>query len=301
MKVWHRMGLRAQLMVGFLVVYVMVVLFMTHSLSQWSMEKLHASQGQLLTQLAQQMSRALDKDMYERYREISNLARLPLMSRQDITAEMRRDHFNRLKATHSYYAWIDQTDADGNILIGTDGLLEGKNVAKRDWFVEGRAGMHVGDVHDAFLLAKLLPKPANDPLPLRLVDVSAPIVNAEGSVLGVLCGHLGWHWAIDVRSQLLAPLGEDRQIDILVLNREGKVLLGTPELLPNSEGLAMSSVRHAVSGKPATLVDVWPDGRAYLTASAVSGGFEDYPGLGWIVMVRQPVEEAFADADAMVG
>ena len=59
------------------------------------------------------------------------------------------------------------TDSEGNILTGTDGLLVGKNVAKRSWFIEGSKGLHFGDAHDAFLLAKLMPKPKWDDLPLR--------------------------------------------------------------------------------------------------------------------------------------
>jgi diguanylate cyclase (GGDEF)-like protein len=41
-------------------------------------------------------------------------------------------------------------------------------------------------------------------------------------------------------------------------------------------------------------VDTWQDGTSYLTGVATGEGYEDYAGLGWSVVVRQPTEVAFA-------
>lgn len=37
----------------------------------------------------------------------------------------------------------------------------------------------------------------------------------------------------------------------------------------------------------------WPDDQTYLTGFTASTGYDDYDGLGWTVVVRQPVEIAY--------
>ena len=43
-------------------------------------------------------------------------------------------------------------------------------------------------------------------------------------------------------------------------------------------------------------VQEWPDGKHYLTGLATSQGYKDYPGLGWTVIARQSLDEAYAPA-----
>jgi signal transduction histidine kinase len=44
---------------------------------------------------------------------------------------------------------------------------------------------------------------------------------------------------------------------------------------------------------------VWSDGRSYLSAASASSPLSDYPGMGWVVVVRQPQELALAKAIAL--
>ncbi len=137
-------------------------------------DQIKADRGLLLAEIAHQMAWEMDKGIFERLREIQIMASLPLLSDPKVSFAEKQHLLEKLQDTYRNYAWIGFTDAEGNILVGTHDLLEGKNVAKRDWFINGAKGPAVGDVHDAFLLAKLLPKPENDFLPLRLLDISAP-------------------------------------------------------------------------------------------------------------------------------
>lgn len=43
----------------------------------------------------------------------------------------------------------------------------------------------------------------------------------------------------------------------------------------------------------------WSDGRRYLTAASASKPIADYPGMGWLVVVRQSEAQAMADATAL--
>lgn len=40
-------------------------------------------------------------------------------------------------------------------------------------------------------------------------------------------------------------------------------------------------------------------GHNYLTAFAYGDGYLDYPGLGWTVIVREPVDNAFAPVSTL--
>ncbi|MGZ5000051.1 MAG: bifunctional diguanylate cyclase/phosphodiesterase, partial [Methylomonas sp.] len=195
--------------------------------------------------------------------------------------------------SYKNYAWIGFTDQEGNILAGTRAMLEGKNVKSRSWFSEGVKGSAVGNVHDAFLLAKLLPKPEHDFLPLRLLDISAPINDDNGQFLGVLCGHLSWDWAFQVRNSLLEPLKAEHQLEVVIVNADGAILLSTPELNQLTQKLDLPSLQLARQQKQGYTVEVWPDGQRYLTGYHASTGFADYPGLGWTMLVRQNIEQAY--------
>ena len=67
----------------------------------------------------------------------------------------------------------------------------------------GRERLHQEDIHDAVLLGKLLPPPELDELPLRLMDISLPLLDRQGHFIGVLATHLSLDWTYQLRNQLL--------------------------------------------------------------------------------------------------
>lgn len=282
---------------------VLVVLILGITLSQISafvtreaaVSQVRTDKGLLLAEIAHQMADEMDRGVFERHREIRIMASLPIISDPQIPLSTKQALLEKLQDSYRNYAWIGFTDAQGIIVAGTHGILVGKSVAKRSWFIEGAKAPFVGDVHDAFLLAKLLPKPEHDFLPLRLLDVSAPIFDAKGKLVGVLCGHLSWDWSYQVKNALLAPLKDHAPTDILILGKEGQILLGTPGLHKLTPKLSLPSVQAARRGG-GFITEDWPDGRSYLTGYAASTGFMDFRGLGWTILVRQTTEDAFAAA-----
>lgn len=261
--------------------------------------QVEGDRGQLLGQMAASLGESMDRVMFERRREILIVAGLDLIRDPAVPLDTKRRFLESLKTSYEDYAWIGFTDDQGTILAGTGRLLEGKSVAARDWFIKGKEGPFAGDVHDAFLLAKLLPKAEGDDLPLRLVDLSAPIRDDQGRVIGVLCGHLSWVWARKVRDALLEPVAGQAPPEVFLLNREGHILMGTPELPDQSQSLALAAVQTARRGGQGAQVERWLDGQQYLTGFSQGNGHADYPGLGWIALVRENVAEAFKAADRL--
>jgi diguanylate cyclase (GGDEF)-like protein len=251
--------------------------------------ELTLSIGREMRELAAQMRDKLDRSMFERYRDLSIVAALDPLITPDLRDENRRTHLANLQRTYPDYAWIGYTDRSGKVLAATGGLLEGHDVSERPWFRGAVAGPFVGDVHKAVLLEKLLTNP--DPsAPLRFVDVAMPLKDAAGEVTGTVGAHLSWSWAEEIQTSLLAADHIADGVEILVLSSEGDVLLGDPRL--EGQRLALASITAAQQGGTGALEEIWPDGVDYLTGYSRARGFREFPGLGWIVLARQPVDLA---------
>jgi PAS domain-containing protein len=293
-SVTHSLKLRLALIIG--VLSLSTTLLLSHIVSSYSKHQVQSDRGSLIREVAVQMANRLSQDMNSRAQEILFLTSLNPIRDIATALAQKQALFEQVKKSYPHYAWIGITDENGQILAGTEGILVGKSVAQRDWFIEGRQKLHFGNAHDAFLLAKMMPKPKWDDLPLRLVDISAPVHDLAGRFIGVICGHLSLDWAFEARDRMLANLN-DRSIDMLVLNHDGKVLMGTPALPSLSIDLhQLESYRESSEGKIRPLVEQWPDEKFYLTVSVPEPGFRSYDGMGWSVVVREDQESAFETA-----
>jgi|GEM_PF-2049564 len=262
-------------------------------------ERLVLKIGDNLAEQAFQLADKLDRGMFERWREVQILAGLEVIRDPQASPWRQRQFLEEVRQTFPHYAWLGLTDAKGTILTATGGLLEGQGVAQREWFQGGSQGPFLGDVHEAFLLAKLLPPSVGSPL--RLVDVATPVHSPAGEFLGVLCSHLSWSWAREVRDSLLRPEEERANLSIYILGRGGAELLGPerdqavwpPELLERLRQAAQPGRPHQF------LAFQDPAGVEHLAGAAICAGHRDYPGLGWLVVVRQSLDEALAPVRAL--
>ena len=249
--------------------------------------------GRNLAELAFQTTDKLDRGMYERYREVQLMAQRYEITDPTVPMAAKRAVLESMQATHPYYAWIGLTDNHGTVKIATKGLLEGKDVSARPWYGAAYKGVYLHDVHEAVLLAKLLPNPTNEPK--RFFDVAFPFHGPDGAIAGVFGTHLSWQWAANVERSVLRPLAARESADTLILSRKGAVLLGPKEYA--DKVVDQESFRRADKRKNGSVVETWPDGKRYLVGYSQSVGHESYPGLGWVVVVRQPLDVAFKPVD----
>jgi diguanylate cyclase (GGDEF)-like protein len=247
-----------------------------------------------LVALARTMSDRLDQNMFERYREIGNLARLePLRGVWQDNPARARAILMQLQHGLSDYAWLGLADSNGAVRAATRGMLEGVSVAQRPWFINGSAGPTVEDVHDAKLLDSLLRQTA-DEAPFRFVDVAMPVFGPDGAKAGVLGAHLSWNWAGSLRDNVLRNHDPALGSELWVVGRDGTVLLGPKDARP-FDPARLAAARYGIS-----FVDE-SGGRAMLTALVATKGQDDYPGLGWLVAARRPVDVALAPANRLTG
>ncbi|KJH70479.1 sensor histidine kinase [Aliterella atlantica] len=263
-------------------------------------EQIKVNVGESLAELAYQMTDKLDRGMFERYRDLQILSTLNAIRTPDYAISEQRNLLEQLQNTYLDYAWIGLTDSRGIVRASTGKLLEGKSVAQRPWFIKGKTAPYVGDVHEALKLAKLLPNPSKEPL--RFVDIAVPVKDLQGNYQGVLGAHLSWSWSNEVKRSLLRSL-QNQYTEMFVLREDGSQLLGPQgfNAAPQADKrqaspLQLASVQAAKQGANNYKIEPWADDRKYLTGFAKSSGYRNYPGLGWLVLVRQPTDVAFAPA-----
>ncbi|MFC3457405.1 PAS domain S-box protein [Massilia haematophila] len=252
-------------------------------------EQAERDAGRSLAELAFQTTDKLDRGMYERYREVMLMAERHEIIDGDVPAAAKRAVLDSMQATYPYYAWIGLTDKAGRVQAATRGLLENADVSERPWFAAAHQGEHLHDVHEAVLLAKLLPDPGGEPW--RFFDIAFPFRDKNGAIAGVLGAHLSWRWAADIERSVLRPLADRKAVDTLILSRTGAVLLGPKAFA--GKVLDQDSVRLSRQGGTGSVIETWPNGRRYLVGYSPSRAYGPYPGLGWVVVVRQPLEEAY--------
>ena len=254
-----------------------------------STEELKRMIGAGLAERARHGAQQLDATMHERYRDVLLLANRAELRKPGLSAGARREVIEALQGSYPMYAWIGLAGLDGVVTASSGGLLEGANVAKRPWFADALAGRHVHDVHEAVLLAKLLPVQVGGPP--RFVDIAFPVAGADGKPVAVLGAHLNWRWAEQIRSRfdLAATSGEQT----MIVDRAGKVLSG-PMDLTGSVIASASLAAAARDGKAGSAEEHWSDGRTWLVGVAPTSGFGDYAGLGWVVLTRQDAQAAYA-------
>ena len=293
-KLNPRNSLRAQISLVSGLMTLLLSLILSYFAAASSQHQIERNEGESFVRRAQNALEVMDRGMFERSREIRNAAILEDIREPNVPIARKREILERLQSTFNAYAWIGICDAQGIGSVGTGKYLEGKDLSKRPWCSKGRDKPYIGDVHDALLLAKLLPNP--DGQPFYLVDVAAPVIDRRGVLQGVLCGHIYWKWAEEALDSKRTP-GKD----ILLLSRDGLLLSGPEKQRSDLAKFApatMRAIRQDTTGG-GYLLEKWSDGKTYLVGYAKSSGYRDYPGLGWVSLVRQDVTEAFAPANQL--
>ena len=255
-----------------------------------SRQQTELNEGDAFVQQAKNVLDVIDRGMFERSREIQNAAILDDIRSDSVPVDHKREFLERLQRSFSAYAWIGICDANGIGLVGTGKYLEGKDLSRRPWCAEGRKGPYIGDMHDALLLSSVLPNPSGEMF--YLVDVAAPIHDKSGKFTGVLCGHIFWKWAEDILSS------RKTDEDIFLLSKDGLVLSGPSPARSDFSRLApatMQAIQQSGNNK-GFLVERWSDGNTYLVGYAKSSGYRDFPGMGWVSVVREDAAHAFIPA-----
>ncbi|MEQ8831051.1 MAG: GGDEF domain-containing protein [Alphaproteobacteria bacterium] len=290
------MSLRLQTAMALAAAILAVSLAVGAMVTHLAAERLETDIGDGLAELAFQMADKLDRDMWARSSEVRTLTVIDDL-RTPGDPERARKLIDALQEAIPTFSWIGVLSSDGTVLVASDGILEGVNIAQRPVFQEGIQDRFIGDVHDAVLLASLLPNPTGEPM--KFVDIAYPLRDADGVPTGVLATHLSWAWAKDVRRSLLQNAAQRSEVAIYIVAKDNTVLLAD-DATEIGTHLDLTAIRAArETGGNGWTLEVWPDGETYVTGYAAANGHQDFEGFGWTVLTRQSTAAAFAPIDSL--
>ena len=253
-------------------------------------EQAQATAGALNLQQASAVAATVDADLGRMGRDLQAQARLVMRMESRLQPAQVQALLEGLFDAPNV-AWAGVTDTRGRVLAALQGRLVGRDVSARDWWSGAQGGLHFGDVHEARLLAGLLP-PLPTGEPWRFMDIAVPLRAADGDVAGVLAVHVSWPWLRE-RIALYARAAPAQGAQLFIAGRDARQRLG-PEGEVGTPLPLRPLLAQAAEG---WTVLAWPDGRRYVTAWAASRGSEPFGGLGWVTLVRTPVQ-ALEEANA---
>jgi signal transduction histidine kinase len=200
--------------------------------------------------------------------------------------------FEHLSSAYPELGWIGVADAGGAILAGDRAIGVRGSAAQQRWFVQGRSGLWIGLVE---------PSASPNKVPF-LGDMSAPLKDPSGRLVGVIAAHLTWPWASNDIQRLSNVLDARGSAQSLTLDESGVVVVG-PVTLRNSvwNGVPSneSSPLDPSSQSAAAHFERLPDGNKVLvTRAAVSIVGSTGPGA-WQVQLSEPKELVYQRADAL--
>jgi signal transduction histidine kinase len=203
--------------------------------------------------------------------------------------------FERLSADFPDLGWIAVADAAGHI-VASDGTLAG-GVAEQPWFRHGLSGTWVGLIDSPGLARHAAAAPL-------LGDLALPLKDESGHSIGVIAARLTWRWADQDIERLSEALDSRGSAQMLILDRQGQVLVGPAALLNRPwagipEG-QQSPFHVAAAGWPdAPRFEREPNGATALVARAPVSMLGAYDTQGWRVQLSEPKEHVYERADAL--
>ncbi|MCV9937302.1 cache domain-containing protein [Boseaceae bacterium BT-24-1] len=282
----NRLSLRTLVFVGGAALMLVPALIAGSLYTGALQRRAEAMQVEKLTARGELSASLFARRLHQLWQEVETLSRSVNMADLD---GVRRD-IDFIGRLDRRYSWIGVTDVQGRVLVSLSGMLQGESVAQRPWFRRGLTGPTAIDVHEAQLLAKLLPA---TPEPYRFIDFAAPLRRGEGPPDGVLGAHLDWRWVQENLASLQAP-----GIDVLLLSRDRVVLYGPPDLLNKTLEIGSAQAANRVSS--AVLDERWPDGKDYITVVMPTIGHADLPSFGWSLLIRQDIDGALGPTRELV-
>ena len=205
--------------------------------------------------------------------------------------------------THAYpdLGWIAIADSAGTLVAGTGTGAGAGTAARADastpsagqaaWFKQGMSGLWIGLIDES---------PVSGGAPF-LGDMSAPLRDGSGRIIGVIAAHLTWPWSSgDVQhlSKALDPRGSAQS---LILTGTGLIAVGPPALRGTVwDGVRIETQEPASADEAkAPHFERLRDGATALIARAGVKLLNADGADAWQVQLSEPKEFVYQRADAL--
>ena len=240
--------------------------------------------GNAMHDLANGIAVVVGENLGERQREISLMAREPVLRSAPLDSLEVAATLARLQVAYANYSWIGITDETGIVKAATSSLRVAEDVREEPWFKEGLKGPFIGDLR-VINPSNKSGSPGATEQPSTYLDLSVPVMTGAATTRGVVGAHINRNWLTAVLGRLTPARTKDDQLGIFVVN-------GSDKLIYADSNPSILVLPHAPTALRPYAESVSEDGRKYLSATALVR--EVFPGksLGWHVVVQQPLERA---------
>lgn len=282
----------------------------------------------------------IDRNLFERYGDVQAFtlngeAHNPANYKKPGASNPLVRVMNGYTTNYGLYKLMVLTDTAGNVLavnstdakgetISTNAIY-GRNFSDAAWFKNAIGGKFLDGRNG--LTGTAITEPYREPVVAEVLGAtqdyviafSAPLKDNDGKTVGVWVNFAGFDLVEQIVSDLYGSFADQglSSTEITVLDRQGTVLvdydpkgqrwktyprnfevIGKLNLVKNGVAAATEAVVGKKSGVTTSL-------HARKKIMQVSGyahtdGAYDYPGLGWSVLVRAPVDEVFATLHSIV-
>lgn len=224
----------------------------------------------------------IDRTLFERYCDVQSWATMlcfknAIEKGADENAEAC-DRLQCIQKIYEVYHDIFLLDTNGKILAaGIHRDLIGQNQSNRKWFQQALQGqVDFTDVYKSNTVNALT------------MSFSAPIFDQNGKVMGVISSRFNWNYIYDIIDAVIV----DSWGQVNLINNEGTLIGST-----DREHILEKSFKHLKTfsllqqghmGVHNEIDSI--DGKEYSIGHCRSKGHNTYPGKGWSVLIRRPVE-----------
>lgn len=277
-----RPGLRG-ILTGTLAVLTAALILSVTAVVVWTATReTQRSIGRSLGDLAAFMREALESDVYERWRSMRTLSTLPAFTNAGAGYQGRRIILDRVKSNVEEIVWIGLADMEGRVIVASGGEREGSSVADRRWYAAARARTAPTNGQQERPTVQTTPGE-------RVVEIGVHLRDNDGRSVGIMGMLVSWDWLGHLRRSLIdRSQGRQSDLEVIVLDREGRVVIGDPNHL--GAGLA----RRTAERSDGFEIDTLPDGRTMVIGTSRASGGRNIDGLGWQIVVTSNAEVAFA-------
>jgi signal transduction histidine kinase len=292
----HRLYSRLPVLLGAVLVLLVV---MGGVIVQSLRQLLLSGAGERLAVTAAAITEKLDRALFERQGDIQILTRVAAGQERDpVPLSAFLGEFRDL---YSFYDWVGVMDAQGRVIAATEAADIGRSLASAEWFEAARAGGQA-----QVLDAVRLPKPGT--LDRPGVMFAMPLVGRDGAFRGAVATHIALDKVDDLINEtivtLLVQQGTGARVEYQLIRADGELLADSvlrEEGRINLLRAGPPSARHALSSPPGFIEETHARRQVpVLTGYARSKGFESFPGLGWVVLVRMDKDDLLAPVTALL-
>lgn len=222
----------------------------------------------------------------------------------DTTRDLGR-FYEEMVSAYPQMDWTAIADATGTVVRSNGRLREGTRVDTSPWYVDGRQGLWIGVIDETH--ASIGDSELTTHADIStLGDMSVPVRDEEGHVIGVIAARLSWRRTPYHPQRLTDEADSPSLTEPFVLNAADVVLIGPATSRDKRwSGIPITGSNSATSNSHAPVSAVYPlferlaDGRRVLVArSPLNTGSETAP-LGLQVLLSEPNERVYQRANTV--